>query len=38
MSEKLINQLKPSGFQQVWEKAGFDRPTSIQVICNSLYS
>ena len=29
MSEKLINQLKPS-IQQVWEKAGFDRPTSIQ--------
>src|SRR3954471_2898302 len=29
MSEKLIDQLKPS-IQQVWEKAGFDRPTSIQ--------
>ena len=29
MSEKLISQLNPS-IQQVWEKAGFDRPTSIQ--------
>ena len=29
MSDKLISQLNPS-IQQVWEKAGFDRPTSIQ--------
>lgn len=29
MTEQLITQLKPS-IQQVWEKAGFVRPTSIQ--------
>ena len=37
MSEKLINQLKPS-IQQVWEKVGFDRPTSIQSYAIPYYS